>query len=239
MLANQLFITILQNVHFLKSSAGELLFYESQQNIQMYECIGGNREICKKCRSNGGSFSYQDAWRALARAFAEPKNNQARQRPGWEGAKGESAQAACTDVISTISSDAAQVGVIRTVFSDTVGAYAVSTVCSDAAQLGVVRTVFSDTVGTYAVSTVSSDATHVGVIRTVFSDTVSTNAVSAISRHTVGADTIGAVSSDATQAGVVRTVFGNDRRIQVLAGIDSGQCECAACQYGEGQAKDQ
>ena len=202
------------------------MFYESQQNIQMYECIGGNREICKKCRSNGGSFSYRDAWRALAWAFAEPKNNQARQRPGWEGAKGESAQATCTDVISTISSDATQVGVIRTVFSNTVGTYAVSTVSSDAAKLGAIRTVFSNTVGTYAVSTVSSDATHVGVIRTVFSDTVSTNAVSA-------------VSSDATQAGVVRTVFGNDRRIQVLAGIDSGQCECAACQYGEGQAKDQ
>jgi hypothetical protein len=38
---------------------------------------------------------------------------------------------------------------------------------------------------------------------------------------------------------VIRTVFGNDRCIQVLAGIDSGQGECAACQYGEGQAKDQ
>lgn len=146
-------------------------------------------------------------------AFTRTKNNQARQRPGWEGAEGESAQAACTDVVSAVSSNA---------------------VCADA-----ISAISSNAVGTHAISAISSHAVCTHTVSAISSYTFCTDAISAISRHTVGTDTIGAIRSDATQVGVIRTVFGNNRCIQVLAGIDSGQCECAGCQYGEGQAKDQ
>jgi len=57
-------------------------------------------------------------WRAEAEVFAMPRNNQARQKPGWCEAGSGSAQAACTYVIGTMGSDAVDMSVGRTVFGN-------------------------------------------------------------------------------------------------------------------------
>jgi len=103
----------------------------------------------------------------------------------------------------------------------------------------VIGTVLGNTVGTYTVSAVGSDAAQAGVIGTVLGNTVGTYAVSTVGGQAVGAYVVGAVGSDALDVGMGRAVFSHYRGVDVFGDINSGECEGAGCQYGEGQADDQ
>lgn len=115
----------------------------------------------------------------------------------------------------------------------------VGTISGDTAQLGVRRTIFSDTVCTDTISTVSGYTVCADTVSTVSGDTICTNAVSAVSSDTVCTDAVSAISSNTIDVGVGRAVFSDNRCVQPLAGINSGSGKSAGCQYREGQAKDQ
>jgi hypothetical protein len=142
-------------------------------------------------------------------------------------------------MVGTISGDTAQLGVRRTIFSDTVCTDTVSAVSSNAVCTDTISTVSGNAVCTDTISTVSGYAVCTDAVSAVSSYAVCTDAVSTISSDTVCTDTISTVSSNTINVGVGRAVFSDNRCVQPLAGINSGSGKSACCQYREGQAKDQ
>ena len=142
-------------------------------------------------------------------------------------------------MVGTISGDTAQLGVRRTIFSDTVCTDTVSAVSGNAVCTDTISAVSSNAVCTDAVSTISSDTVCTDTISTVSGYAVCTDTVSPVSSNAVCTDTISTVSSNTIDVGVGRAVFSDNRCVQPLAGINSGCGKSAGCQYREGQAKDQ
>ena len=123
------------------------------------------------------------------------------------------AQAICTNMIRTISSEAVGAYVVSTVSSETVGTYMVSTVSSEAVGAYVVSTISSEAVGAYVISTVSSEAVSTYVVRTI--------------------------GSDAANIGMGRTILCNYCCTNGVMCIDSGKCKGAAGEKRECKAEDQ
>jgi hypothetical protein len=92
----------------------------------------------------------------------------------------ELAQAICTNMIRTISSEAVVAYVISTVSSEAVGAYVISTVSSEAVGAYLISTVSSEAVSTYVVRTIGSDAANIGMGRAILCNYCCTNGVMCI-----------------------------------------------------------
>jgi hypothetical protein len=136
------------------------------------------------------------------------------------------AQAICTNMIRTISSEAVGAYVISTVSSEAVGTYVVSTVSSEAVGAYVVTTVSSEAVGAYVISTVSSEAIGTYMVSTVSGEAVSTYVV-----RTIG--------SDAANIGMGRAILCNYCCTNGVMCINSGKCKGTAGEKRECKAEDQ
>jgi hypothetical protein len=145
--------------------------------------------------------------------FAAPEKTKPGRSRAGEGSAWRSAQAVCTNMVSTIGSDTICTNMVSTISSNAVGTYVVSAISGNA-------------VGTYVVSAISSNA-------------VGTYVVSAISSNAVGTNMVSTVSGKSTHVGMGRTIFCNDRRVDMFACVYSGKCKSARSQKRESEAEDQ
>jgi hypothetical protein len=151
----------------------------------------------------------------------------------------ELAQAICTNMIRTISSEAVGAYVVSTVSSEAVGAYVISTVSSEAVDAYVISTVSSEAVGAYVISTVSSEAVGAYVVSTVSSEAVGAYVVSTVSSEAVSTYVVRTIGSDAGNIGMGRTILCNYCCTNGVMCIDSGKCKGAAGEKRECKAEDQ
>jgi hypothetical protein len=91
-----------------------------------------------------------------------------------------SSEAVCTDVVSTVSSEAVGPYVVRTISSEAVCTDVVSTVSSEAVGPYVISTISSEAVGAYVIRTIGSDAANIGMGRAVLCNYRCTNGVMCI-----------------------------------------------------------
>jgi hypothetical protein len=149
------------------------------------------------------------------------------------------ADAVRTYTVSTVSGQAICTNMVRAISSDAVCTNAVGTISGYAVCTNTVGTISSDTVCTNAVGTISGYAVCTNTVGTISSNAVCTNAVSTISGYAVCTNAVSTISSNAAHVGMGRTVFSNNRCVDLMVGINTWKCKCAACKNRESQAKDQ